>query len=318
VVAVVRPASSALLDDRTRLQAEATLREAEATRSVAAADLVQAEESREFARSQLRRTQELVTRGVAAITQLEDDTQKLHVAEAIHDAAAARLQAADGTVARARAGLLDPNQASQSAKACCVEIVAPADGVILTVAAISQRPVAIGSPLLSIGNPSDLEIVADILSSDAVRLQEGAIAYVERWGGSDVLEARLDRIDPKAHTKVSALGIEEQRVDALFSLVSPVEARPGLRDGFSVFLRIVEWRADEVLQIPLSAIFRDDGDWAVFVAENGLAELRQIQLGRRNGQMTQVTAGLEPGEMVVLHPRDDIAAGVSLVERSEL
>ena len=318
VVAVVRPATSALLDERTRLQAEATLREAEASRMVAAADLRQAEESRAYAQSQFDRTQRLVERSVASLTQLENETQALNVAEAAHSAAMARLEAAEGAVARARASLADPVQTSDAAAACCVEIRAPADGLVLAIDTISQRPVAIGSPLLSIGNPEDLEIVADILSSDAVRLQEGAVAYVERWGGADVLEARLDRIDPMAETKVSALGIEEQRVDAYFTLVSPVEERPGLRDGFSVFLRIVEWRSDDVLQIPLSAIFRDGESWAVFVADGELAELRRVALGQRNGQMTEVIDGLEPGERVVMHPSDDIETGVTLIERSEL
>lgn len=318
VVAIVRPASSALLDERSRLQAEATLREVEASRSVAAADLLQAEESRDFAQSQLERTQALLSRGVASLTRLEDDAQRLKIAVAAHAAATARLAAAEGAVERARASLLAPDPSAESEDTCCVEIRAPADGVVLTLATISQRPVAIGSPLLSVGNPNDLEIVADILSNDAVRLQEGALAYVERWGGSNVLEARLDRIDPMAQTKVSALGIEEQRVDAFFTLTSPVEKRPGLRDGFSVFLRIVEWRSDDVLQIPLSAIFRNGEEWAVFVADGDLAALRNVQLGKRNGQMTEVIAGLEPGERVVLHPRDDIETGVTLIERSEL
>ncbi len=318
VVAVVRPVASGLLDERTRLQAEATLREAEASRNVAAADLLQADESRTYARSQLDRTQELLNRGVASLTRLETDAQKMKVAEATYAAAEARLAAADGAVARARASLLDPDPAAETDAACCVEIRAPADGVVMTVAAISQRPVAIGSPLLSLGNPDDLEIVADILSSDAVRLHEGATAYVERWGGPTVLEARLDRIDPTARTKVSALGIEEQRVDAYFTLVSPVEDRPGLRDGFSVFLRIVEWRSDDVLQIPLSAIFRDGPAWAVFVADGEYAALRRVTLGQRNGRMTEVIEGLEPGERVVLHPSDDIETGVTLIERSNL
>ena len=156
VVAVVRPATSALLDERTRLQAEATLREAEGTRRVAAADLRQADESRAYAQSQYDRTQHLVTRGVASITQLENQTQALNVAEAARAAAAARLEAAEGAVARAQASLADPVQTSDAATTCCVEIRAPADGVVLTVAAISQRPVNIGSPLLSIGNPDEL------------------------------------------------------------------------------------------------------------------------------------------------------------------
>jgi HlyD family secretion protein len=151
-----------------------------------------------------------------------------------------------------------------------------------------------------------------------VRLRPGAPAYVERWGGPYVLEAKLDRIDPKAQTKVSALGIEEQRVDAYFLLTTPAEERPNLGDGFSVFLRIVEWRAEDALQVPLSAVFRQDDGWAVFVAVDGLAETRAVTLGRRNDRMVEVLSGLDAGEHVVTHPSDDIADGVSLVERSQL
>ncbi|MEO0751591.1 MAG: HlyD family efflux transporter periplasmic adaptor subunit, partial [Pseudomonadota bacterium] len=226
VVAIVQPASSGLLDARSQMQAEASLREAEAARHVAQADLRQAEETARFARSQFNRTQALVERGVASLTRLEDDTQRLAVAEASIAAAQARIEMADGTIARARATLLPPDESSAQSGACCVQLTAPTDGVVLSVQAISERPVIMGAPLVSIGDPSQLELVADILSKDAVRLSPGARAYVERWGGDDVLEAELDRIDPKAITKVSALGIEEQRVDATFHLVTPLEARP--------------------------------------------------------------------------------------------
>ena len=132
------------------------------------------------------------------------------------------------------------------------------------------------------------------------------------------MQAKLDRIDPKARTKISALGIEEQRVDAYFDLVSPSGTRPNLGDGFAVFLRIVEWRADDALQIPLSAAFRDDTGWAVFVALDGVAEKRPVTLGRRNDRMVEVITGLKQAEQVVTHPSDAITAGVALVERSQL
>lgn len=318
VVAIVQPASSGLLDARTRLQAEATLQEALAARHVAQADLRQAEETLSFAQSQFDRTQALVNRGVASITKLEDDTQRLAVAEAAVQAEEARIKMAQGTIERARASLLETDETDHRPASCCVELRAPADGVILSVGAISQRPVSIGTPLVSIGDPEDLELVADILSHDAVRLEAGALAYVERWGGDKTLRARLDRIDPKARTKVSALGIEEQRVDAYFTLTSPRADRPNLGDGFSVFLRIVEWHADDVLQMPLSAAFRDGADWAVFVSNGGVAEKRTVTLGRRNARMTEVQGGLDPGEQVVTHPSDAISSGVALVERSQL
>lgn len=318
VVAIVRPAASGLLDARTRLQAEAALREAEAARHVAQADLLQAEETARFAKAQFERTQALVTRGIASITRLEDDTQRLAVAQAAIEAAQARIEMADGTISRARAALLAPDDPDITPDSCCVEMTSPADGVVLSVAAISERPVAIGTPLVSIGDPSRLELVADILSSDAVRLSPGALAYVERWGGTTVLEARLDRIDPKAQTSVSALGIEEQRVDAFFTLTSPPADRLNLGDGFAVFLRIVEWRAEETLQVPLSAVFRNGTQWAVFVAIEGVAERRAVTLGRRNDRMVEVLDGLLAGEQVVTHPSDAITAGTTLIERAQL
>jgi HlyD family secretion protein len=197
-----------------------------------------------------------------------------------------------------------------------VHLTAPADGVVLDLGVVSERPVVAGDLLLSIGDPVDLEIVADLLSSDAVRLEPGSRAIVERWGGPHALEARLRRIEPAARTKVSALGIEEQRVDAIFDLVSPVGERPGLGHGFSVFLRIVEWEAEDVLQVPLSALFRDGDAWAVFVAEGGRARLQPVEPGRRNDMAAEIEAGLETGDRVIVHPGDAVADGAAIAERA--
>ncbi len=318
VVAIVRPASSGLLDARAQLQAEAALQEALAARHVADADLKQAKETQAFAQSQFDRTKALVDRRVASFTRLEDDKQRLAVANASVEAAQARIEMSDSAIERVRASLLSPSDAMSMPDSCCVEVISPTDGVVLSVATISQRPVSIGAPLVSIGDPEQLELVADILSQDAVRLSPGALAYVERWGGDTVLTAKLDRIDPKARTKVSALGIEEQRVDGYFTLTGQREDRANLGDGFSVFLRIVEWRAEEALQIPLSAAFRTGPDWAVFVALNGVADRRVVTLGRRNDRMVQVLSGLEVGDQVIMHPSDAISSGVKLIERSSL
>ena len=318
IVAIVRPASSGLLDMRSRLQAEAALREALAARHVAQADLLQAQEILTFAQSQFERTKALVDRKVTSITMLEDNQQRLSVARAAVEAAQARIDMADGTIERARASLLSPEDAEFDDADCCVELKAPADGIVLSVDTESERPVEIGAPLVTIGDPEDLELVADILSSDAVRLKPGNLAYVERWGGPDPLIAKLDRIDPQAYTKVSALGIEEQRVDAYFSLVSPIEERPSLGDGFAVFLRIVEWRADNILTVPLSAVFRAGDQWTVFVDDAQVARLQTVELGRRNGQTAEIMSGLSEGQRVVMHPSDEVRHGVSLIDRSKL
>lgn len=317
VVAYVRPSSSGLLDARTQLQAEATLQEALAAEHVAQADLQQALETQHFSKSQFERTQTLVTRGVTTLSALEIDSEKLAIANAIVDAARARIAMSDGAIGRARASLAPLDQSKTTPETCCVQLTSPTDGVVLSVAAISERPVVIGSPLVSIGDPQKLELVADLLSSDAVRLKPGTTAYVERWGGEATLQAELERIDPKASTKVSALGIEEQRVDAYFTLTTPHSERANLGDGFSVFLRIVEWRAENALQLPLSAAFRDEAGWAVFVALDGIAEKRAVTLGRSNNRMIEVRTGVKLGEQVVTHPSDALSAGVSLIERSQ-
>jgi HlyD family secretion protein len=194
---------------------------------------------------------------------------------------------------------------------------APSDGVVLSIATISEHPVQAGAPLLSVGDPADLEIVADLLSSDAVRIGPGTRAIVERWGGPDPLEATLTRIEPAAETRVSALGIEEQRVDAIFEIETPPEDRPGLGHGFAVFLRIVEWESDDALQVPLGALFRRDADWAVFVVENGVARERIVTLGQRGAREAEVLEGLEEGDVIVTHPSDAVADGVMIVDRSD-
>ena len=318
VVAIVRPGTPSLLDERTRRQAEATLQEARASLHLAETELLRAEKDRDFSQTQFDRTKSLVTSGVASITRMEDAAQTLAIAEAAVAAARARIELAQGTIERAEASLMMPVSADEVPDSCCIRIKAPADGVVLSIDTVSQRPVSPGTPLLTLGDPADLELVADILSSDGVRLQPGAPAIVERWGGPGTLDARLDRIDPAARTKISALGIEEQRVDAYLSLVTPVAERPGLGDGFSVFVRIVEWQADDVLQLPVSALFRSGEDWAVFVVENGVARRRIVTLGHRNTRMAEIAAGVTEGERIITHPSDKVTDGVAIAQREEL
>lgn len=317
VVARVEPVAPALLDERSRLQAEAAVREAEAGRAVAESRVRQAEEDVSLAESQWSRAQRLVSSGTASVSSLEDAEQRLMVREAALDAARSNLSMAESALARAQAALIEPSENGERAVQA-IDIHAPIDGEVLAIPVISERPVQAGTTLLSVGQPADLEIVADLLSSDAVRLSEGAAAAVERWGGDHALEARLLRIDPAARTKISALGIEEQRVDAVFELLSPPEVRDGLGDGYAVFLRIVEWQADDTLQVPLSALWRDGDDWSVFVADGTTVSTRQVEIGRRNERTAQVLSGVEAGERVVVHPSDELGDGVEIVERGAL
>ncbi len=318
VVAIVEPVAPSLLDARSRIQAEAAVREAEASLHVAQTELLRAQEDQRLARSQFDRTQTLMDRGVASVTQLEDAAQRLAVTTAAVEAAQARIDMARGSLERSRAALIEPTTAQNPSGGCCVRIFAPSDGVVLSVVTISERPVLAGAPLLSIGDPTDLELVVDLLSNDAVRLAPGVPAKVTRWGGDTPLDAVLNRVEPAARTKVSALGIEEQRVDAIFDLVTPLKDRPGLGDGFSVFVHIIEWQAEEVMQVPVSALFRRGDGWAVFRAIEGVAQEMPVQIGRRNTRMAQVLDGLSPGDRVIVHPSDAISAGSLIRERDTL
>ncbi len=319
VVARVEPVAPSLLDSRTRMQAEASVAEAEAALHVAETELRRVTEEQTFAQMQFDRVQVLVERGVSSITAMEDVTQRLAIADAAVEAGEARINIAQSTLARAEAALIGPGGNGAATEGdCCVDLVAPADGVVLSVANMSERPVTAGMPLVSIGDPENLEIVADLLSTDAVRLSPGAVAIVERWGGPDTLLAELDRVEPAARTHVSALGIEEQRVDATFTLTTPLEERRGLGDGFAVFLRIIEWEAESVTQVPLSALFRRGEDWAVFVAEGGFAQERIIEIGRRSDRFAEVLEGLDLGAAVITHPNDDIVDGSPVIDRDLL
>ncbi|MCP3971838.1 MAG: HlyD family efflux transporter periplasmic adaptor subunit [Rhodobacteraceae bacterium] len=319
VVAMVQPVAPELLDVRSRAGAEAAVAEAEAALQVTKSQVRQAEEDLAYAINQFDRVTALVERRVATTMRLEDVTQLRAVKSASLDAALSGQAMAEGALARARAALIEPDPETAAGGACCVDLHAPADGTVLSIASVSERPVTMGTPLLTVGRPDDLEIVADLLSSDAVRVAPGSRAVVERWGGGQPLEAILRKIEPSARTKVSALGIEEQRVDVVFDLLSPPADRPGLGDGFAVYLRVVEWRGSDVLQAPISALFRSNGGWFVFrVSPEGLAMKIPVTLGRRNGRTAEVLSGLSPGDKVVTHPSDRVQDAVEIVDRTAL
>lgn len=318
VVAVLEPVSSNLLDARSRIQAEAAVREAEAALAQARSRMREAREDLILAEREYERAEVLVERGVASVTRLEIAEQQTAMKRAAEAAAISGLEMSKSALDRVRAALIEPTATTgRSVSTCCMSLTAPTDGQVLDIDMISEHPVTAGMRLLSIGQPDDLEIVADLLSADAVRLDTGDRAIVTRWGGLAPLEALITKIEPSAYTKVSALGIEEQRVDVVFELATPSQQRQELGDGFSVFLNIVEWEHDDVLMVPLSAIFRSGKDWAVFVSENGVANHRVIDIAQRNAEFAQVLEGLAENDLVVTHPSDDIRNDTQIVDRAE-
>jgi len=175
--------------------------------------------------------------------------------------------------------------------------------------------VSAAEPLLELGDPRELEIVSDLLSTDAVKVRPGQQVLIEQWGGERPLHARVRRVEPSGFTKISALGVEEQRVNVVMDFVDPAEARQALGDGYRVEVRIVTWQGEDILKLPTGALFRRGGDWAVFVVDGGRARMDVVQIGPWNGLEAQVLEGLDEGDQVVVHPSDALADGARVVPR---
>lgn len=317
IVAVIQPAEPAFLDDRARLQAEAAVTEAQAAVRLAEVQLSRAEADLAYADSQLQRNRALAVRGIIPQRILEDSEQAAATAATALEAARFELDLNRATLARMQAQLHGPELPADNADPgdCCIRIPAPLDGTVLAVTEMDSRLVQAGSPLLTIGDLADLEIETDLLSSDAVKVAAGAPAHIERWGGPGTISARVRRIDPAGFTRVSALGIEEQRVGVHLDILTPPEGRPGLGDQYRVFVRIVVWSGEAVLQVPQSALFRHDGGWAVFRAVGGRAVLTPVGIGHAHDTAAEVLSGLTEGEVVIAYPGNAVVDGAKVAQR---
>ena len=317
VVAAIAPATPAFLDARAREEAEAAITEGEAALRAAEARVEQRVSDLDYATAQHDRSEALAGRGVIPQSSLDDAALRLRVAETALTAVRSEREMAEATLARARAAMIGPlsSDSAEAGDACCVEITAPASGHVLSIVNRSARLVQPGEPLLEIGEPGDLEIEVDLLSSDAVRIAPGAAAYVERWGGPP-LAASVRRIDPAAFTKVSALGIEEQRVRVYLDFVDEGSDLGSLGDSFRVYVRIVEWRSGAVLQVPIASLFRSADAWTVFRIEGDRARLTPVEVGRRNAEAAEVLKGVTEGDHIVAYPGDRVQEGAILVDRA--
>lgn len=315
LVAVVEPSDPSLLDIRTQRVNEAAVQAANAAVGLAEAQVRNAESLLEFARSDLRRATAL-TAGLT-ISERAVDKARLEVnsAEAAVASAKATLDVRRRELESAKANLIQRAEGQPRSEACCIQLRAPVSGRVLKIHTESEQVVPAGKPLIEIGDPSNLEIVVNLLSRDAVRVEPGATGWVDSWGGPGLLKARVVRVNPTAFTKVSALGIEEQRVETILEFTDPPEKWKRLGHEFRVIVRISVWKRDDVVKVPLGALFRQGVQWAVYVVENGKAVLRNIDIGERNLESAQVLSGLGPGERVILHPSDQIGPDVSVTGR---
>jgi HlyD family secretion protein len=307
VVAAIGPAAPVLLDNRSRAVAEATAAAAQAATDLARAQLAQAEATRDFTASEANRATALFQKGAISQRAHDNAIRDHKTAQAAVSSALANLAVREKELESALA-VLHPDGAGTASR-CCVRVLAPVSGRVLRVLTESEQVVQPGTPILEIGDPGNLEIVVDLLSRDAVRVTEGAEATVSGWGGVPI-PAIVERVEPSAVTRTSALGIDEQRVTVILALSGPVEAWRGLGHGFRVIARIALWRQDDVLTIPVGALFRDGSDWATYLVRDGRAVLQHITLGERNEDLAQVVDGLQAGDRVILHPSDEVEAGV--------
>ncbi|WP_138466569.1 efflux RND transporter periplasmic adaptor subunit [Poseidonocella sp. HB161398] len=311
VVARIGPAAPELLDWRARAVAEAAAAAADAAVALARAELAQAEAEQEHAATEAERSRKLFERA-AIPAQLRDNAILAErTAAAAVESARANLEVQERKRDSAEALLAIGNGSVPAS--CCVAVTAPVSGRILRVLTEDEQVVQAGTRILEIGDPGNLEIVADLLSRDAVEVVPGAAARITGWGGPE-LAATVERVEPAAETKVSALGIEEQRVEVILALTGGPEARAALGHGFRVNVHIRVWSGQDVLAVPVGALFRDGPDWAVFRVEDGRARLRRIVIGARSDAFAQVLDGLSAAEEVILHPADTVADGTKVVQ----
>lgn len=319
LLATIRPADPTFLDRRARAQAESAVKAAEAGFALARAERAHARAELDFARAELGRAGKLAARGNLPQRNLDLAVLNERTATAALARSKAGLSMRSYELETARAALIQPGVGGALATdtVCCVEVLAPVDGKVLRVLHESEAVVAAGTPLLELGDPADLEVVADLLSGDAVRVSTGAAVAIEDWGGGNALVGYVRRIEPSGFTKISALGIEEQRVNVIVEFTEARERWLKLGHGYRVEVRIEEWRGANPLKLPLGALFRDGDDWAVFAVVDERAVLRRISIGHRNSREAEVLDGLGEGDAVILHPGDRIAEGVRVTARRE-
>lgn len=319
LLAAIEPSDPELLDARAVAEAEARVKAAKAAVRRADTEVAATNAALEFATEDLGRMLRSERDSAATPREVQDAqvtvtmrTEAARAATFARDIAAFELEQAEAALIRTR-----PSQpAGNDDAGTQFRIVAPIDGAVLRVLRESAGFVAAGTPLLEIGDSTDLEVEVDVLSEDAVRIAPGARVLIEDWGGPRPIEARVRLVEPSAFTKISALGVEEQRVNIIIDFAEPMEGLPPLGDGYRVQARIVIDEAADVLLVPTGALFRHGDAWAAFVLANDRAARRELKIGRRNDTVAEVLSGLAAGDRVVLYPSDRVVDGVKLHPRN--
>jgi len=322
VIARMLPSNPSSLDIRTREQARASVTAAQAAVRVARADLNKAKADKELADLEVKRKRTLRKTGTVSQVAVELAERTWRVANASLDQAKAGISMRQADLANARARLINFNEAPAVIDTTkisgdeAVPMLAPTSGRILRVLQKSEITLAVGKPILEIGDISnDLEIVSELLSTDAVRISAGNRVIINNWGGPTPLNGIVERVDPWGFTKFSALGVEEQRVNVIIKFSDPPQQRKSLGHGFRVEAGIVIWENKDTLTVPSSALFRQNQDWVVFVVEKSRAAIKKVTIGHNNGIQAEVLDGLKVGEKVVLYPGAGLSNGSRVKKR---
>jgi HlyD family secretion protein len=309
----VRAEAPPLLDVRSRAEAEAAVESARAALGRARAEQERAKATLALAQRELARVKQLAAGEAIARAEVETREADLRVAEESVNAAGFAVRAGSSELQRAEARLMPP---SVEASGRVASVVSPVDGVVLKRVRESESYVPAGDPLIEIGDRAQLEIVADLLSTDAVRVAVGSRAIVDQWGGDMPLDARVRRIEPSGFMKVSALGVEEQRVNVVLDFAdAAAAAQRGLGDGYRVEARVVLWESGDVLRAPTGALFREGEQWAVYIVAGDRAQRTPVRIGHQAGQYAEVLSGLSSGDRVIVHPGDTLTNKARVHER---
>jgi HlyD family secretion protein len=327
VIARMLPMNPPALDIRSRQEGKALVNSAEAGLLMALAELDRAEADKELAVEELRRARSLRSKGLLSQAAL-DEAQRNHSAvdaalRSAHSAIALR----EAELATARSRLISFTNAGTDGVAetangnarsvdQTIPLKAPVSGHVLRVMQESETVLAAGMPIVEIGDiTNDLEIVVELLSTDAVQVSPGDRVAILKWGGPEELNGVVERIEPWGYTKFSALGVEEQRVNALIQFTGPVERRVALGHGYRVEVQIVVWETPDALTVPSSALFRESGQWSVFVINAGRTLRESVRVGHNNGVQAEILAGLQEGAEVVLYPPPGLEDGTRVAKR---
>lgn len=315
VLVALKPLHPDFLDPRRHAEAEARVRAAEAALHSAEQNVEAARADAAYAQADFDRVAALWDKEAATKQELDRARTQAARAQAQLTASERAVDVARYEEVAARTALSYSAGTAARAAYSEVPVASPVEGEVLNVYHRSEGVVGAGETLMDVGSTQALEIVAEVLSADAVRIEPGTPVRFERWGGSQVLDGRVRVVEPHGFTKVSALGVEEQRVYIVADITSPRKVWARLGDGYRVVAQFIVWTADDVLHVPTSALFRFDGGQAVFVVESGRAQVRPVQVGQRAGLATQITGGLEEGETVIVHPDSDIEEGTRVAPR---